>query len=223
MSENSIPGHIVFDCDGTLISSHEAVIQGLGYLMTEHLERDVPLSEVREKYSGDMSTVARNFGIDIRDQKLAQQLLKRWAEICGRREFNYALFEGIKDLLLQLGALDYKIYVWTARDRASTLAILKRLGIIQLFEDFRCVDDTIPKPHPMGLEELVGQFDRGQTMMIGDSTGDMNGAKSFGCASIAALWERSASWESLEGAGANYSALEPMSCLEIIKEHTSHV
>ena len=212
-----IKGHIVFDCDGTLISSQEGIIQGLQQLLTEVLKREVTRAEVVDKYTADMYELAWRFGLNILDETIKEALFKRWIEISNQDKLRYVLFDGIREVLIKLGESGYRLYVWTARDRMSTLAILKSLDVAKFFYDFRCLDDTIPKPHPKGLEEMLGEADKSKVIMIGDSITDLQGAKEFGCKSVAALWCTHVSEDHLDEIGPSFKAKTPRECLEIIE------
>jgi phosphoglycolate phosphatase len=212
-------GHIVFDCDGTLISSIEGIFKGIQIVMSDVLGREVTRDEAISKYDADMEKFAKNFNLDVSDENVREELLAKWAKVLEGQRNKYDLFDGIKELISNLDELGYRLYVWTARDRASTLAILKSLDVAKYFYDFRCMDDTIPKPHPMGLEQLVGEFDRSKTIMIGDSPTDIRGAKAFGCRSIGALWCSFSSKSDLAEMEADFLVEKPQDCLEIIKEN----
>lgn len=130
--------------------------------------------------------------------------------------FTYKLFDGIKELLLEL-AQDHCLYVWTARDRASTLRILKELDVIHHFDSICTVDDAPPKPHIAGLSSMVGPFQKSSICMIGDTTFDIQGAKNFGIVSIGAAWNPEAKVNLLSGAGADFIATHPSECSKIIQ------
>jgi len=214
---NEIKGHIVFDCDGTLISSQEGIIKGIQQLMGEVLKRDVPRDEVLEKYTADMFELGKRFGLDISDETIRETILNRWIEISNQDQLKYILFDGIKELLVKLSAAGYRLYVWTARDRMSTLAILRSLDAAKYFYEFRCLDDTIPKPHPKGLEEMLSEYDKKKVFVIGDSLTDLQGAREYRVKSIAALWCGHVNEESLDEVGADFKAKKPADCFEIIE------
>ena len=217
--ENNFRGHIVFDCDGTIISSIEGILKGIQVVMSDYLDREVTREEVDAKYHPDMRVFAKNFGLEFSTKEEAQTVLNNFIEVLNRPEYKYDLFIGVKELILKLGEMGYRLYVWTGRDRASTLRILKELDVAKYFYDFRCMDDTIPKPHPMGLKELVGEFDPSKVIMIGDSTTDIQGANSFGCKSIGAIWCNFADEVRLKKMGADFIVSSPLDCLKIIEEN----
>jgi phosphoglycolate phosphatase len=211
-------GHVVFDCDGTLISSFERILAGVADTMTIMLEREVTVDEAREKYVADLIEISSRFGLDpVGDHDLKEKLMRTWEEVAAKQTQPFALFPGIKELVLKVRDLGYQTYVWTARDRRSTLRILGELDIAQYFLEFRCLDDTTPKPHPAGLEEMVGDYDRSKIVVIGDSSTDLNGASSFGCQSIAACWAEDDLYEYLQRFTPTALAKTPQDCVELIE------
>lgn len=218
-------GYIVFDCDGTLIASHGAILEALRVLMSEHLNRSVTLREAASVYDPDMLKCARNLGVDVADQALLARLSKRWIELCQSvGAEGHILYEGVLDLVKTLAQRGHEIYVWTARDRQSTGQILKGFGLAPYVLDMRCMDDTTPKPHPQGLIEMLGEVARSDVLVIGDSSTDVMGARQFGAQAIGALWGEhmgARERESLRAAGAHYFAQTPSECLEIIEKYLS--
>lgn len=214
-------GFIVFDCDGTLISSEKATFRALSVLLTEYLQREVTAKEVEQKYVADLVKLAANFGIEVQEQtEQARQFILRWQQICAELNLRYELFDGIKELLQDLIKEGLLLYVWTGRDRKTTLEILNELGVAKDFLDFRCMDDTISKPHPQGLYEMLGrECDADKVVMIGDSYTDIQGAMNFGCLSIGACWSTYANVEVLKEMGADHLVSEPKDCLQIILDH----
>lgn len=210
-------GYIVFDCDGTLVSSKEAVIAAIAEMMTIILKREVPLDEAREKYGPDMVLVANNFGLDpINSEYQKRLLMETWKEVTSKQSNNYRLFDGMKKLILELHKNEFQLYVWTARDRRSALKILEDQDVLQHFLDFRCLDDTTPKPHPQGLIEMLGDMPKDKIIHIGDSYTDTSGAREFGVKSIGALWEPGITKEGFGGDQADFWAEKPIDCLDII-------
>jgi phosphoglycolate phosphatase len=212
-------GHVVFDCDGTLISSQESIYEGLSELMTIILEREVTIDEARLKYAADLVTVANNFDLEPEnDPELQHKLITTWREVASKQKHQFRLFPGIKDLILELTKKEYQLYVWTARDRQSTLRILKDLEVAQYFLEFRCLDDCEPKPSPVGLEQMVGDIPRDNIVMIGDSYPDLYGASSFGCKSIAACWAADDLDQYLAKYDPSALAKAPQDCLKLIEK-----
>lgn len=132
------------------------------------------------------------------------------------REIPYRLFPGVKGLIQEL-ARSCTLYVWTARGRSSTLRILQESGVVQYFDAFYTADDGVGKPHVLGLATLVGDFPKEDCWMIGDTTGDILGARNFGIKCIGAVWNGEASSEVLLEAGADFIATHPAECSKLIR------
>jgi phosphoglycolate phosphatase len=106
----------------------------------------------------------------------------------GTMVINKQIFEGIKELLELLSSKGIKLYVWTARDRHSTIESLKFHGILKCFEDISTSTDAPFKPSAKGLENMLDFAAKDTVCVIGDSSSDMLGSKSFGSFSIGANW-----------------------------------
>ena len=219
MEIDTYKAHIIFDCDGTLISSQESVYTCISEMMQVLLEREVARSEVIEKYTPNIHQILVNFQVPQEKLENKEYLNDLWSDIAAKHSNDHPSFPGIMELLKQLEQENYAIYVWTARDRASTLEILKKASIMPLVIEMRCLDDTTPKPHPQGIKELVDHVDKSKVMVIGDSFTDIQGATSYGCASIGALWSFHVNADELEAHGASYLAKDPSECLKYIQEH----
>lgn len=195
---------VIFDCDGTLISSHAGILKGIQTLMQEYLKRAVSQVEVKNKYSADMKVLAENFGMDLDNPETLRWAKRRWSTLMGQGHGNYDAFEGIAELLEDLTQKQIELYVWTARDRVSTRQILMRLNLMRYFIDMRCFDDCTPKPHPQGLVELTGHIEnKKEIIVIGDSTTDIAGARQFGAHAFGALWDPYAQKDELLATGAH--------------------
>ncbi len=130
--------------------------------------------------------------------------------------FKYVLYDGIKELLLDLST-DCVLYVWTARGRQSCLKILKDLDILQYFDSISTPDDGFAKPHPEGIERLVGAYSKQSICMIGDTNNDILGAKNFGVMSLGATWASQTDAESLIEMGADFIVKGPAECSKLIR------
>ena len=60
-------------------------------------------------------------------------------------------------------------------------------NLMRAFDATRCADETFSKPHPAMLQELVRELgqDMSRTVMIGDTTHDLQMAINAGAAGIA--------------------------------------
>ena len=140
----------------------------------------------------------------------------RFGEIARGIVYDYQLFPGLLELLENLKKEGYRLSLWTARDRQSTLEILNRVGIMPFFQGICCADDARVKPAPDGLLKLAEGHDKQKVVVIGDSSMDCQGAKSFGGHFIAALWCPRASLQWFQAEGVEELAYTPVECQKAI-------
>ena len=76
--------------------------------------------------------------------------------------------------------------VATGKSRVGLTRALDTVGMMSLFDATRCADETFSKPHPAMLQELTRELgqDMKRTVMIGDTTHDLNMAVNAGAAAI---------------------------------------
>ncbi len=154
----------VRDVGGTVPSEREAAyVIGLGLMQAlAHAAPDVP----RERYP--------LLGERYRHHYMAQQ---------GR----LSLFEGVLPMLQALRERGHVLTVATGKSRRGLDEALHRVELQGRFHGSRTADETAGKPHPRMLEELMAQFGVApeRTLMVGDTTHDLQMAINAGCASVA--------------------------------------
>ena len=128
----------------------------------------------------------------------------------------YTLFDGMRELLVDLKVCGYELYIWTARPRRSVIETTKNLEIANFFSNIYCYDDGLPKPNPMGLQFLTEGFLKNEILHIGDSMTDVEGAKTYGIEVVAACWNSPDQVDKYKDI-ADYTALNLLQCREIIK------
>ena len=128
---------------------------------------------------------------------------------------DFKLFTGIKELLVDLSNAGFEMSVWTARGHHSTVESLKRLEIATFFWEIYGHDDGLTKPNPWGLAKITEGFDKKNLLHIGDSIGEVEGARSFGIDVIAACWNSTNQVEIFKQK-TPFLAMTPNECRKII-------
>lgn len=129
----------------------------------------------------------------------------------------YKFCDGMEDVIGELGK-KHDLYIWTSFGQNQTMSVLTELEIIMSFNDIKTADDTTRKPDPAGIIEMVGKFDHKDCLVIGDSRGDMIGAKQFGAHTIGATWYNKYGADELTESGADFICEVPSEVLSIVKE-----
>ena len=137
--------HILFDIDGTLIDTEEAILQSLQDTVREMLHKDIGKPELKFALGIPGSVTLRKLGIT--DTERAN---KRWNENLLKYKSRIRLFDGIPHLLENLKMNGCKLGIVTSKTRheytadfAAPFALSGYFGIVI------CVEDTPrPKPYP---------------------------------------------------------------------------
>ncbi len=176
---------IVFDWDGTLFDSTALIARCIQAACAD-LGTPVPSDR-------DASYV---IGLGLKEalQHAAPQLApERYGELGLRYRHHYlanhdkvVLFDGTLEMLQGLKARNHRIGVATGKTRRGLDDSLQTAQLHGLFDATRTADETASKPHPMMLLELMHELgvppDR--TLMIGDTTHDLQLAANAGTASL---------------------------------------
>lgn len=96
------------------------------------------------------------------------------------------LFDGVLLMLADLKSSGHILTVATGKSRRGLDQALSTTTLAGIFDASRTADQTAGKPDPMMLCELMAEFDVpcGRTLMIGDTTHDLQMALNAGCASV---------------------------------------
>ncbi|MDO9142941.1 HAD family hydrolase [Rhodoferax sp.] len=97
-----------------------------------------------------------------------------------------SLFEGVLPMLAALKARGHLLTVATGKSRRGLDEALATSTLAGTFDASRTADQTAGKPDPLMLRELMAEFDvpPERTLMIGDTTHDLQMALNAGCASV---------------------------------------
>jgi phosphoglycolate phosphatase len=180
---------VVFDWDGTVVDSTAMIARCI-----QRAASDLGLA------MPSIEQASHVIGLGLQDA-LARAVpdlpLARIEEFSARYRFHYfacepeiVLFDGVRELLVELAEGGAKLAVATGKSRRGLDRAFGATGLGMFFSASRCADETHPKPHPAMLFELTGQLDVavGRTVMIGDTTHDLAMARAAGTAAIAVTY-----------------------------------
>jgi phosphoglycolate phosphatase len=100
------------------------------------------------------------------------------------------LFDGVRQMLAELDDRGFQLGIATGKTRRGLARALARHGIANRFVVSRCADEGFPKPHPdmlLALMEQAGVVPE-QTLMIGDTTHDLELARNAGVNALAVAY-----------------------------------
>lgn len=111
----------------------------------------------------------------------------RYRHHYNRHADDLSLFDGVLPLLADLRGRHHWLAVATGKSRRGLDELLVRPQMQGLFDGSRTADETAGKPDPRMLHELMREFgtEPERTLMIGDTTHDLQMAANAGCPSVA--------------------------------------
>jgi phosphoglycolate phosphatase len=176
---------IAFDWDGTLYDSTRLIVRCIQAAVI-----DVGGAKPSEN---DAAWVI-GLGLAEALARAAPDVPKeKYAELGARYRYHYlqhqddlVLFDGVLQMLDALRARGHKLAVATGKSRRGLNEALKSMALRDRFDASRTADETFGKPHPRMLLELMEELDISaeRTLMIGDTTHDLQLALNAGCASV---------------------------------------
>jgi phosphoglycolate phosphatase len=103
------------------------------------------------------------------------------------RQNDLSLFDGVLPMLTDLRQRNHWLAVATGKSRRGLDEVLQTVQLAGVFDGSRTADETAGKPDPRMLHELMREFgtDPERTLMIGDTTHDLQMALNAGCPSVA--------------------------------------
>jgi len=210
MTESSRPLRfdlIAFDWDGTLYDSTRLIVRCIQAAVI-----DVGGAKPSEN---DAAWVI-GLGLAEALARAAPDVPKeKYAELGARYRYHYlqhqddlVLFDGVLQMIDALRARGHKLAVATGKSRRGLNEALKSVALRDRFDASRTADETFGKPHPRMLLELMEELEvpAERTLMIGDTTHDLQLALNAGCASV----------------GVSYGAHEPESFDELKPLFVAH-
>jgi phosphoglycolate phosphatase len=180
---------IVFDWDGTLFDS-TALIVGCIQAACRDLGAPVPDRQQSREVIGLSLDLALRHACPDQDDALYPLLCDRYRHHYFRDHHDVTLFDGVPELLRTLRSRHHWLAVATGKSRRGLDEALQISGLAPFFDATRTADETASKPDPRMLIELMREFgaDPERTLMIGDTTHDLQLAANAGVASVAVTY-----------------------------------
>jgi len=198
---------IVFDWDGTLFDS-TALITRCIQAAAADLGLQVPSDERAGYVIGLGLREALQHAVPELTPDRYPELGKRYQHHYFARQHELSLFPGTLAMLQALKARNHWLGVATGKSRRGLDESLTAVELRGVFDGTRTADETAGKPDPRMLHELMREFgaDPARTLMIGDTTHDLQLAANAGTASI----------------GVSYGAHEPEAFAALGPLHVAH-
>ncbi len=176
---------IAFDWDGTLFDS-TAIITRCIQEAVRDVGGTVPGDEQASYVIGmALMQALAHAAPDVPKDKYPE-LGARYRHHYTAHQNDISLFDGVLGMLADLKTRQHLLTVATGKSRHGLDEALHAVELKGVFNGSRTADETTGKPHPRMLHELMAEFGVApeRTLMIGDTTHDLQMALNAGCASV---------------------------------------
>ena len=176
---------IAFDWDGTLFDSTRIIVRCIQAAVVD-VGGARPSDEAASYVIGlGLMQALAHAAPDV-PQSLYPELGLRYRHHYAVHQNDISLFHGVLPLLADLKSRGHILTVATGKSRRGLDEALHAVELKGRFDGSRTADETAGKPHPRMLHELMQEFDVApeRTLMIGDTTHDLQMALNAGCASV---------------------------------------
>jgi phosphoglycolate phosphatase len=196
---------VIFDCDGTLVDSQHIIVAAMNDAF-ESLGRVPPAREATLGIVGLSLTEALVALTDPDDPDvpiLVEGYKNAFHKLRAGGEVTEPLYDGAREVVEALAVSgEAMLGIATGKSQRGVRLVLGHHGLYDRFATIQTADDAPSKPHPGMIEQAMTAVGVGpaDTVMIGDTTFDMQMAAAAGVASVGVTWGYHAA-ESLRAAG----------------------
>ena len=189
---DSLPRLVVFDCDGTIVDSHHAIVSGVRRAFERAGELPPPPEAVRDRVGLSLSSFMADLAphLDLRQaQRIVRLYREEFARAADERDPD-PLFPGIESLLRGLTEEDVLLGVATGKSRRGLRRVLEAHDLGRWFVTLQTADDAPSKPHPAMVLQAAEEAGCAptETVMVGDTVFDMEAARSAGARALGVRW-----------------------------------
>lgn len=177
---------IAFDWDGTLFDSTGIITRCIQAAVVD-VGGQRPTDQAASYVIGmGLMQALAHAAPDVQESRY-RDLAARYRHHYMLHQHDISLFQGILPLLQALRARQHLLAVATGKSRRGLDEALHTVELAGVFDASRTADETAGKPDPLMLLELMAELDVSpqRTLMIGDTTHDLQMALNAGCARVA--------------------------------------
>ena len=180
---------ILFDNDGTLVDTHDIILESMRYSTRKVLGCVIPDDVLMRKVGQPLAVQMADFSADPDEQRA---ILQEY------RAYNHAIhdqavkaFPGVLEGLERLSARGYALGVVTSKMHALAWRGLELTGLAPYLSCCIGADDCVrykPEAEPVLRGAQALGLAPGDCLYVGDAPFDIQSGKAAGTATVAALW-----------------------------------
>ena len=185
---------IMFDFDGTLVDSQRSIAQSMARAFEDQGLAAPEPEAVRRVVGLRLEVAAAQLLPDPDDMdtagRVAESYRNAFQDLHARGDVDEPLFPGARETLERLDQPQVCLGIATGKGRRGLLSSLERHGLSEFFVTLQTADDGPGKPHPEILHRAMAEVGAGraETVLIGDTTYDMEMAANAGVRAVGVGW-----------------------------------
>lgn len=176
---------ILFDFDGTLADTFEALVNITNRLAEEYGYPPVNQSEINQLQNLSSWQIIQKSGISIFQVPL---LLRRIRSELHNQLEDIETFPGIKEALIQLKSQGYFLYILTSNSTENVNIFMRKNQILDLFSGVYSSSNLFGKHRKIKAILKQEKIKPHQAIYVGDETRDIVAAKKANIKAIAVSW-----------------------------------
>lgn len=184
---------VVFDVDGTLVDSQHNIVAAMEDACTALNLPAPPARAVHRVIGLSLAEAVATLMPDCDPAthlRLAEAYKDAFVARRNRPDHEEDLFPGAREVLEELDAAGVLLGLATGKSRRGVSVFLERHGLEKLFITVHTPDDGPGKPHPHMLQSALAATgaEPALTVMVGDTTFDMEMARAAGVGAVGVAW-----------------------------------
>jgi len=178
---------IIFDVDGTLTFTNQLIFDSFNHITNKYLNKTFSDDEIIQLFGPTEDVILK-------------QLCKNEYDNARRDYYKYykdnhsiaQLYNGIKDLIVDIHSIGIKLSIFTGKGRTSALITLDETDLTKYFDLIISGDDVKKhKPDPEGIIRFIQMYNLKpqNVLMIGDAPSDIIAANNAGVEIASVVWD----------------------------------
>jgi HAD superfamily hydrolase (TIGR01509 family) len=206
---------VIFDVDGTIISSEEIIIKTTQIFAEKYLEKKLTYEQCFKIIGVNTENILRRIGVDEGELNVYFPL---YTGLLSEMSKEMRLFDGIRELIAALHQKGYFLGIVTSRVKSEFDDAMGRYGLGRYFGCVIVADQTKNhKPHPEPLHLFMKKtgFSENEILYIGDSINDYLACQAADIDFVLAKWG------CIDDSGVkapDFAAKQPCNVLEILNQ-----
>jgi 2-phosphoglycolate phosphatase len=218
MSEDPGVDAVLFDMDGTLLDSWQALLGGYQDATTEVLGAPFPVQDEDVNHIIQLGARDVFLALAAGDPDAAVRIQAAFGDRYRARSAQIGLFAGVSDMLVALREQGRRLGVATSKSRARIDQDLEQTGIRHLLDAIVCGDEVpVAKPDPGPIIEAMKALsvESARAVYVGDGANDVLAARGAGTRAVGAGYGFHP--EACRAAGPDYWIEAPSELPELVR------